>query len=392
LYLHERYINVRQQYYRMTEHSHLVDNPDQRIQNDVSQVTVGLVTVLCIIVSSILQISVYTCYVTYTVGWHGTLIIYVYYIVTAFINRALMSPIVALTYNQDRLEGNFRFHHARVRTAAEAIAFTAGEEETKVGLNEDFRKALKNQTTQIFKQSYLNLFTGFIGNFNQMLGYSIAALTIFTHPSYAKYTAADLAESITQLTSVIGGLTGSFTALVNAAPLASSLAGNASRVGQMLEFMDVMDNERDRHHTESLSFSAKLGKDELMRLDGVTCRLPSGRLIVSNLNMIIQSGCNIVIQGPSGCGKTSLLRYIRGLWDLKRDEGRVATSLPLNTGGIMFLPQRPYVFRGTLQRQITYPREDPHAPELSWEDEGAGFVEKLVDRLDMDQLISRAEG
>ena len=58
------------------------------------------------------------------------------------------------------------------------------------------------------------------------------------YSEYAAYSPADLAESITQLTSVIGGLTGSFTALVNAAPLASSLAGNASRVGQMLEFMD----------------------------------------------------------------------------------------------------------------------------------------------------------
>ena len=32
-----------------------------------SQVTVGLVTLLCIIVSAMLQITVYTCYVTYTV-------------------------------------------------------------------------------------------------------------------------------------------------------------------------------------------------------------------------------------------------------------------------------------------------------------------------------------
>ena len=79
--------------------------------------------------------------------------IYFYYLVTAVINKQLMSPIVALTYNQDKLEGNFRFHHARVRTGAEAIAFTGGEEETKFALNEDFRKALVNQTTQIFKQA-----------------------------------------------------------------------------------------------------------------------------------------------------------------------------------------------------------------------------------------------
>ena len=114
-----------------------------------------------------------------------------------------MSPIVALTYNQDKLEGNFRFHHARVRTGAESIAFVGGEEETKFGLNEDFKKALANQTAQIFKQSYLNLFTGFIGNGNAMLGYCVAALTIFTNPEYATYSPADLAESITQLTSVL---------------------------------------------------------------------------------------------------------------------------------------------------------------------------------------------
>jgi hypothetical protein len=74
-----------------------------------------------------------------------------------------------------------------------------------------------------------------------MVGYSIAALTIFTNSEYSKYPPADLAEAITQLTSVIGGLTGAFTSLVNAAPLASSLAGNASRIGQMMEFIDVLE-------------------------------------------------------------------------------------------------------------------------------------------------------
>jgi len=34
------------------------------------------------------------------VGWHGTMIIYVYYFFTSIINKQLMSPIVALTYNQ----------------------------------------------------------------------------------------------------------------------------------------------------------------------------------------------------------------------------------------------------------------------------------------------------
>jgi len=102
LHLQERYLSPKQTYYHMTQHSALVDNPDQRIQNDAAQVTVGLVTLICIIFSSLLQVSIYTFYVTYTVGWRGTMIVYVYYFITAIFNKMLMSPIVALTYNQVR--------------------------------------------------------------------------------------------------------------------------------------------------------------------------------------------------------------------------------------------------------------------------------------------------
>lgn len=399
LHLTERYLSSKQTYYHMAQHSKLVDNPDQRIQNDAAQVTVGLVTLICIIASSLLQVAIYTFYVTFTVGWHGTLIVYVYYLITVIINKQLMSPIVALTYNQDKLEGNFRFHHARVRTGAESIAFAGGEEETKFGLNEDFKKALANQTTQIFKQSYLNLFSGFIGNSNAILGYCIAALTIFTNADYASYTAADLAESITQLTSVIGGLTGSFNSLVSAAPLASSLAGNASRVGQMLEFMDLMESDHDRHaqyrETSAAKANVRPAPNETLRIQGMTCRLPHGRLIVDNLNLVLERGQNLVVHGPSGCGKTSLLRYVRGLWHLKKDMGHVTTTLRnggAGHGGIIYLPQRPYVFFGSLQRQITYPRDDPYALEMSWEEEGAGEVMKLMEALDLGHLLARAEG
>ena len=127
----------------------------------------------------------------------------------------------------------------------------------------------------------------------------------------------------------------------------------------------------------------------LLSVSGLSCRLPSGRPIVQGLSFTVERGTNILVQGPSGCGKTSLLRYIRGLWHLRADEGAVETALPLGTGGIMYLPQRPYVFTGSLQRQISYPRGDPTAPELSWEDEGAGAVAGLMEELDLTHLLSR---
>merc|ERR1712127_892724 len=104
----------------------------------------------------------------------------------------------------------------------------------------------------------------------------------------------------------------------------------------MLEFMDVMESEHERHaqYAEQSAAKAQLrpGPRELMRIDGMTCRLPHGRLIVDKLNLVLERGTNVVIQGPSGCGKTSLLRYIRGLWHLKKDMGHVATQLQIGTG------------------------------------------------------------
>jgi hypothetical protein len=79
-------------------------------------------------------------------------------------NRSVRSPVAVHTAqlhspgaNQIRLYVLFRvIFQADLKVGLSQ----AGEEETKFSLSEDFGKALRNQTTQIFKQSYLNLFTG----------------------------------------------------------------------------------------------------------------------------------------------------------------------------------------------------------------------------------------
>lgn len=91
--------------------------------------------------------------------------------------------------------------------------------------------------------------------------------------------------------------------------------------------------------------------------------------IVRELAVTIRRGENLLIVGPSGCGKTSLLRSIAGLWEAKagtlklaprvenawRAQG-VCSSRRMN-GGVMFLPQRPYCFRGTIFEQVGFCKE-----------------------------------
>ncbi len=92
---------------------------------------------------------------------------------------------------------------------------------------------------------------------------------------------------------------------------------------------------------------------------------PDGRLLVKDLTLTITPGQNVMITGPNGCGKSSLFRVLGELWP-----PYAGTVMKPRKEDILFVPQKPYLVKGTLRDQIIYPHtvEDMRAKGVSDDD------------------------
>lgn len=100
-------------------------------------------------------------------------------------------------------------------------------------------------------------------------------------------------------------------------------------------------------------------------LHGVTVRYPSRhRPVLDDLDLSVQAGEHVAVVGPSGTGKSTLLGVLLGFVPVTRGEVSM-TGLRLATADpgawrrrVTWVPQRPYLVRGTLADNLRLGRPD----------------------------------
>ncbi|KAL1921730.1 uncharacterized protein VTP21DRAFT_10372 [Calcarisporiella thermophila] len=354
VYFQNLYIQPGTLYKLALLHESRVDNPDQRITQDIDKFAecIGKISEELSVTPLLIIYYTYKCWAVG--GIFGPLFIYLYFIIGSIVSKLLIAPVVPCVFAKELQEGGFRYMHVRLRVFAESISFSRGEREEKIRAEQNLMGLLGTQQKILDRELALKLANETFSYFGSILSYLIISIAIFS----GAYSGIDKGElsSIISLNSFISMyLIHRFTEILRQSARISELAGYTARLGQLLEALSEIHSELDNLNIDfPYRDDAGRANDVEIRFDGVSITAPNGKPLFSNLNLNIKKGENVMIVGNNGCGKTSLLRVMSGIWPSSR--GRVA--LPRREGTrepILFLPQTSYLVFGSLRDQITYP-------------------------------------
>jgi putative ATP-binding cassette transporter len=155
-HLVKRYFNNRA-YFRLRG-SESVDNPDQRISEDVRNFTTSSLSFMLIALNSLVTLVAFI-----GVLWliSGTLVVMLvtYAVAGTAVSIAIGRKLVRLHYHQYEKEADFRYGLVRVRDNAESIAFYRGEKREHLDLFNRLAAAVGNMRLIIILNRRLGFFT-----------------------------------------------------------------------------------------------------------------------------------------------------------------------------------------------------------------------------------------
>ena len=350
-YLIDRYFQDRA-FYNLNYAEANIDNPDQRIAEDIKNFTHESLTLLLAVVDSLLAIGAFA-----SVLWGISQPLILFLVVYASIGTLMTvgvfgKPLMRLNFERLKTEADFRFSLVRVRENAEAIAFYQGEQYESDRIKGRFGEVFDNFKRLIFWELNLNILTNAYEFIPFILPAIVVAPGIF---------AGEL--EVGKVTEAQGAFIRVFFSLNLIVARFQSLTTFCAGVERLFTFLESVENShltaRQPDGTEQPKIETEITNpadpiEQRLELATMTLQTPNRqRTLIEDLSLKLSPSQGLLVRGPSGCGKSSLLRAIVGLWDA--GTGTIVRP-PLEQ--MLFLPQRPYMVLGTLRDQLLYPHMD----------------------------------
>jgi putative ATP-binding cassette transporter len=361
-----------------------IDNPDQRIQQDIDVFTTGTgpetntptvatsQTLLFGTVNSMVSVVAFAPILWNLAGpltFFGVTVpkalfwmVLLYVAATTVVAFWIGKPIIRLTFRNEATNAAFRYALVRIRDAAEAVGFYRGERTERGALSMRFERVIANYRRLVLR---VVAFTGWNRTMNQLvspLPLIIQAPRMFS----GVLTYGDVMQSVAAFGNVQSSLS-FFRSVYDA------FAGYRAAIIRLDGLVTA--NEQARALPR---LAVEVTEDGDVELVDVDVSSPTGDPLIDDLDLRLTAGDSLVITGPSGTGKTTLLRSLAQMWPYS--SGTLRTS-----DDAMFLSQLPYAPLGSLRGVVCY----PSGPDAFGDDEIRRALEtvalgNLADRLDED--------
>jgi len=343
-------------YYRGRFVDEPIDNPDQRIQQDIDIFTtvtgpetntpqvgtaqtflflgifsfVSLFEFVPILWSLSGPLTAFGVTVPRALFWMA--LIYVFF--TTVVAFWIGHPLIRLSFRNEQTNAAFRYALIRLRDAGEAVGLYRGRGTERGELMTRFAAVISNYRAFVLRS------IAFLG-WNRSMSQIVDPLPIVVQAPRVFAGQIQLGD-VTQSSQAFGRVASSLAFFRNVYDAFASYRAAIIRLDGLLTV-----NESAR---ELPSLTAEPSRDGSLELTDVEVRTPAGTRLIDPLDVRLDPGESLVITGGSGTGKTTLLRSLAQLWPFTS-----GTLRRPEDDGTMFMSQLPYVPLGDLRAVVSYP-------------------------------------
>jgi putative ATP-binding cassette transporter len=359
---------LEQRTYLRLKQSADVDNPDQRIAEDIRAFSVTTLSFALISLNGLLTAVSFS-----GVLWTISPLLFAIAVGYAALGTAMAivlgRPLVGLNYTQLAREADFRATLIHVRENAESVALSHSER----GLSERLLQRI-DQLVQNFRRIVsINRNLGFFTTGYNYLIQLIPALLVAPQFIRGEVEFGVITQSALAFTQLLGA----FSLIVNQFASISALGAVIARLSGFVQALDSMQVDRRSIDTRE--------DRERVAYQGLTLQAArDGAVLVKDLSVVVPRGMRVLVTGPNDAGRAVLFRATAGIWSFGR--GCIVRPPP---EAIFFVPQQPYVVPGTLRQTVVGMLAERKMSDerilAAFDEAGLNLVVKRIGGLDVEQ-------
>jgi putative ATP-binding cassette transporter len=324
--------------YLHLKESATVENPDQRIAEDVRTFTATTLSFALLFMNGALTVLSFSG-VLWTISPLLFGVALGYAVIGTLATIYLGRPLIGLTYRQSDREASFRSDLIHVRENAESIALLRREGRLTARLLRRIDDLADNFRRIFAVNRNLSFFTTGYNYLIQIIP------TLIVAPLFIRGKVEF--GVITQSAMAFTTLLGAFSLIINQFGSISSFAAVIARLSALVGAVE-------EGPPSGGTRVAVVEDDGRIAYEALTLYSPEGgRELFKNLTVDIPRGTRVQIIGPNEAARIALFRATAGIWP----EG-VGTLVRPPLGEIFFLPQRPYLPPRTLRDLLLTGQEE----------------------------------